>query len=246
MRLKTISRLTGAALLSFGLPVVSAYATETLVTSPNGFSWPVIDLSAFANGSYNFTNGPVSLPNGIAFTASPGVGGDGVTPNGNSGQGSVIGQGEYGLLNNGGFGGNATYIGVDSGTGFDTLIFDSPVATFGAYWNYATPVDYRPWWTNPTISTFDSGGNLIDSFDLSVLAPISTPGGFNEFLFRGIVDTSAQIKYVEFGGAYMLLAQSATGSVIPEPSTWAMMILGFACLGFAGYRSARRSVSALA
>ena len=29
---------------------------------------------------------------------------------------------------------------------------------------------------------------------------------------------------------------------IPEPSTWAMMLLGFAGLGFAGYRASRRSV----
>ena len=28
---------------------------------------------------------------------------------------------------------------------------------------------------------------------------------------------------------------------LPEPSTWAMMALGFAGLGFAGYRRARRT-----
>jgi hypothetical protein len=28
---------------------------------------------------------------------------------------------------------------------------------------------------------------------------------------------------------------------VPEPSTWAMMTLGFACLGFAGYRASRKS-----
>ena len=33
------------------------------------------------------------------------------------------------------------------------------------------------------------------------------------------------------------------GSAIPEPSTWALMALGFAGLGFAGWRSRRRSVS---
>jgi hypothetical protein len=32
---------------------------------------------------------------------------------------------------------------------------------------------------------------------------------------------------------------AATGTVIPEPSTWAMMMLGFAGLCFAGYRKAR-------
>ena len=29
----------------------------------------------------------------------------------------------------------------------------------------------------------------------------------------------------------------------PEPSTWAMMVLGFAGLGFAGYRKARKTVA---
>jgi hypothetical protein len=33
---------------------------------------------------------------------------------------------------------------------------------------------------------------------------------------------------------------SLTGSVVPEPSTWAMMMLGFAGLGFAGYRNGRK------
>jgi hypothetical protein len=36
-------------------------------------------------------------------------------------------------------------------------------------------------------------------------------------------------------------AFSVTGTVVPEPSTWALMLLGFAGLGFAGYRRARRA-----
>ncbi len=32
-----------------------------------------------------------------------------------------------------------------------------------------------------------------------------------------------------------------TVSVVPEPSTWAMMLIGFAGLGFAGYRTSRRT-----
>jgi hypothetical protein len=31
---------------------------------------------------------------------------------------------------------------------------------------------------------------------------------------------------------------------VPEPSTWAMMALGFATLGFAGWRRARTAASA--
>ncbi len=30
-------------------------------------------------------------------------------------------------------------------------------------------------------------------------------------------------------------------SAVPEPSTWAMMLIGFAGLGFAGYRRAKRA-----
>ena len=32
------------------------------------------------------------------------------------------------------------------------------------------------------------------------------------------------------------------GGAVPEPSTWAMMLLGFAGLGFAGYRRARKPI----
>jgi PEP-CTERM motif len=39
-------------------------------------------------------------------------------------------------------------------------------------------------------------------------------------------------------------AFSVSGTTIPEPSTWAMMLLGFAGLSFAGYRQARRATAA--
>ena len=32
-------------------------------------------------------------------------------------------------------------------------------------------------------------------------------------------------------------------TAVPEPSTWAMMLIGFAGLGFAGYRASRKAVS---
>ena len=41
------------------------------------------------------------------------------------------------------------------------------------------------------------------------------------------------------GGASFVWIVSAP--VVPEPSTWAMMLLGFAGLGFAGYRASRRT-----
>jgi hypothetical protein len=43
-----------------------------------------------------------------------------------------------------------------------------------------------------------------------------------------------------------LTAFSATPTGVPEPSTWALMTLGFAGLGFAGYRSVKSRRTALA
>ena len=41
-------------------------------------------------------------------------------------------------------------------------------------------------------------------------------------------------------------AFSLSGSVVPEPSTWVMMLLGFAGLGFAGWRGRRKTAGAAA
>jgi PEP-CTERM motif len=45
-------------------------------------------------------------------------------------------------------------------------------------------------------------------------------------------------------GSVLLTAVSATpSSTVPEPSTWAMLLLGFAGLGYASFRQRRKSVS---
>jgi hypothetical protein len=41
------------------------------------------------------------------------------------------------------------------------------------------------------------------------------------------------------GSGTQFVMDNLSISIVPEPSTWAMMLLGFAALGFAGYRRAR-------
>lgn len=225
--MRTFLRGTFAAALLAA--ATSVQAAPTLLTSEVGYTGPGLDLSAFANGQYNFTFGPITVDQ-YTFTAAPGGGG-------NSGQGSVVGQGSYGLSGNGSFGDDAVYIGVDSATGYAQLVLNGgPVSQIGFFMNYASP----PFGENPTISALDINGNPFASFDLSALAPISTPGGFNEFQFRGIADDTASIYGLRFGGSYILVTGTANGvpTAVPEPSTFALA--GLAGLGLVGVIRRRR------
>jgi hypothetical protein len=42
---------------------------------------------------------------------------------------------------------------------------------------------------------------------------------------------------------YTAVFEASTVPTVPEPSTWAMMLLGFTGRGFAGYRTSRKGVS---
>jgi hypothetical protein len=188
-------------------------ANAVLVTDGSGYGGLTLDLSGQVGTGYNFTFGPVSLPNGITFTAAPGGGG-------NSGQGSVLGQGSYGLASNGAFGGDAVYAGVDSGTGYMDFTFSSAITEFGVYANYAPGYGDAP-----TITALDEFGAVVESYDLSADAPISTPGGFNEFAFRGI-KSDTEFTTFRMGGSYIIAAGSPDGSVVPEPASMTALALG--------------------
>jgi len=78
---------------------------------------------------------------------------------------------------------------------------------------------------------------------LSPYVPIISLGSFNEVAtvnpFTGVVE-----KPLLTGIAPAGLDFVPASSAVPEPSTWAMMLLGFAGLGFAGYRRVKEKAVA--
>jgi PEP-CTERM motif len=80
-------------------------------------------------------------------------------------------------------------------------------------------------------------------FPVSITTPFSADFGdsaFSEINFDCSAETSECAGYIS--GDMTVSLTNASGTV-PEPSTWLMMALGFAGLGFAGYRRARLAVA---
>jgi hypothetical protein len=96
-----------------------------------------------------------------------------------------------------------------------------------------------------TASDFDGAGGFLDIYGLA----FTIGGGVVVDLFNNGVGADTHIPYGGFG-VVVASADNALDYVsagvaasTPEPSTWAMMVLGFAGLGFAGYRKARKTVA---
>lgn len=243
---KSMTRAWGTAI---GMALATSAAQAALDTSDTGYTGPFINLAsrvdlcacgvptgqAQLEANYGYTFGPVDLP-GMVFTRSPGET--------NSGLGAVLGQGEYGLVGNGGFGAGAVYAGIDGWGGYmDFTLTGGPVSEFGAYVNYALGGEGLG--GNPYIAALGADGSVIESWDLAASAPVSTPGGFNQFAFRGISRDGADIYGLRFGNSYIIAAGSATGALpttdgpvapVPEPSTWALMLAGLGAIAFSARR----------
>jgi hypothetical protein len=77
----------------------------------------------------------------------------------------------------------------------------------------------------PLTTVFNSGGETSE-----IPTPFTVAPGTHQYV----------LDYVEGNGSPSDLIFTTTGGV-PEPATWAMMLLGFAGLGFAGFRKAKTS-----
>ncbi len=71
--------------------------------------------------------------------------------------------------------------------------------------------------------------------DSGALAP-GYPGGFGA---ASMIATDVDVNALPLDERLLMVHDGAIGVSTPEPATWALMLLGFAGLGFAGYRRAK-------
>lgn len=191
-------------------------ARAALVTSADQLgNATVIDFSEFS-GNWLRTSGPVQIGNPVGRNI------EWFTTYGDS----VIGNEGYGLSANGSWNsGRQGYTGLNTASGAMTFRFnDAPVSGVGGFVNYATPG-----YGAAIIEVLDQNGAVLESYDVTALAPISTPGATNAGAFRGIVRPQADIYALRLNNSYDVLDDltftSAPAVPVPTLSTWAMLLL---------------------
>jgi hypothetical protein len=138
-------------------------------------------------------------------------------------------------------------LGTGQYVGWQTQVYGNPLITFHLA---GAP---RVTSVNLYVDNSDFGGVGAPSsitIDGTTYAPTVTPisAYAEELTVSGPSLTGSTITVQPNAGSepWIFVSEAQFFSTVPEPSTWAMMFIGFAGLGFAGYRKAKGGRTALA
>ncbi len=145
---------------------------------------------------------------------------------------SFLGNGGYGLSANGNWdSGRNGYSGTDAGDATIRFDFAEPVCAVVGFVNYAPGIG-EPF----TMTALDGSDGILEIFDISNDAPISTPSATNDGDFRGFVRNTDDIAALELSGEFDVL-DDLTFTRCDTPVAGELMSLDNSALLIAGLSS---------
>lgn len=191
--------------------LTNLFAAVLLTVAAPAVAAPIVSLpggSVVTLGAFQKANGPTSIAPGIVFSATN--------------------DGYVGYEAPWGFEGRESWegtpmLGMDSRIGSFTLTFDAAITGFLAEVNWAGDL-----YDDASMIAFDMDGNEIERIALTEHSmDLEEPG------FLGFGNTAAPIKSIRFSNSFIAIRNLAVtpAAAVPEPATWAMMLLGFGMMG---------------
>jgi hypothetical protein len=95
------------------------------------------------------------------------------------------------------------------------------------------------------LNSFDGGPILMIAYGVGTtileahVVTASTPAGFNEGAFFGIVRPGTDIRAIAFGGTGLVMDDLTFATPVPEPETYALLLAGLGLVGWAARRRSR-------
>lgn len=145
----------------------------------------------------------------------------------------------WGLGSNGNWGSPQTYISAQSAAPMLIAFNDGPVSEVGGIMN-----DF-PGGGDLTITAFDAGMAVLETYNVTNLANISTPGGNNAGEFRGISRPTNDIAFFQIEGESPVLddltfaRNGVQTEAVPTLSQWSLILLTL-MLGYIGFSSRKK------
>jgi PEP-CTERM motif len=238
--------LCGVAAGALGFVSVPANATLQVIADVSGMSSSCVDNAAcdsnpaigiiqIANGTLNGVQINGSLQTSTGTPATPGP--------------AILNTSSLSIINLSGVTKTITIAVSDTDFAGPVSLFDSAGA--GTWQRAKGSTITMNWYDDPTNgqgadSATDTPGNLIDTFSntASRIVDSFSHNGTGAVTDDGPFSMTEQaIITLTAGGQLINRGQTEIKVAAPEPSTWAMMLLGFVGLGYAGLRRARSASS---